>query len=882
VIIEEDDLLHYGILRRSGRYPWGSGGNVEQRSKSFHDYVEDMKSQGLTENQIAKGVGLTEAQFRATKTIATAATKQARISQAQRLKNTGMSNVAIGKEMGINESVVRSLLKPGAADKTHILIETSDMLRRQVAEKTYVDIGEGVEVGLNISKEKLNAAVSILEDEGYRKHIIKMPQAGTKFETNMKVLTPPGTTWGDVQKNRDKIKQIQEFSDSGGRDYGKVHDAIALDPKRLQVIYKEDGGGEADGVIYVRPNVKDITLGKSLYAQVRVQVGDGHYIKGMAIYKDDMPKGVDLQFNTKKTSTGNKLDALKPLQEDKDLPFGAIVSQILENPGTPHEKNVSAMNIVREEGQWVDWNKKLSSQFLSKQSPKLALEQLNMTYERRLNEFDTIMSLTNPTIKKHLLNAFAEATDSAAVHLDAAALSSRQQWHTILPINSMKTDEIYATNYNNGERVALIRFPHGGTFEIPELTVNNRNPEAQRLLGESRDAVGIHHTVASRLSGADFDGDTVVVIPNNQGKIKTTPALEGLKGFDPQELYKAYPGMEKITPARKQMEMGSITNLITDMTVHGAPQNKIAQAIRHSMVVIDAENHNLDYRKSSQDNGIPKLKTEYQGGSKKGASTLLSLAGSPEWINQRKARPARQGGPFDPKTGRKVYVDTGKTTRSGTLKKEAVPKLANVEDARALSSGTRMETVYASHSNDLKALANAARVASHKTPSLIYSPSAKVSYAPQVESLTSNLKTAQKNRPLERQAQVIANAEVRAKRDANPNLEESTVKKIKFQSLEKARVRMGASKKESQIEISPKEWDAIQAGAISDNKLRQILSNTDIEVVRQYATPKEVYLMTPAKTRRAASMRTAGYTRAEIAAQLGVSLTTLDTALKGE
>jgi DNA-binding CsgD family transcriptional regulator len=885
VIIEEDDLLHYGILRRSGRYPWGSGGNVDQRSKGFFDYVEDMKNQGLNEAQIAQGVGLTLSQLRATRTLATASKKQSQISQAQRLKNTGMSNVAIGKEMGINESVVRTLLKPGAADKSNVLITTSDMLRREVANKTYIDVGDGVEAKLKISKEKLRASVSILEDEGYRVHTnVKVPQLGTRHDTNMKILTPPGTTRGDVYKNRDKIRQIQEFSDSGGRSYANVHDVIPVNPKRIGIIYKDQGGGEADGVIFIRPGVKDLTLGGKMYAQVRVQVGDNHYLKGMAMYKEGMPAGVDLQFNTKKSSTGNKLDAMKVMSEDPDLPFGAVTRQVLENKGTPKERNISAMNIVNEEGNWADWSKKLSSQFLSKQNPSLALEQLHMTYERRLEDFNRIMSLTNPTIKKHLLQAFAEATDSSAVHMDAAALSARQQWHTILPVPSMKPDEIYAPNYNNGERVVLIRYPHGGTFEIPELTVNNRNKEARGLLGQAQDAVGIHHSVAERLSGADFDGDTVVVIPNNRGKIKSTPALEGLKGFDPQELYKAYPGMVPITPARKQIEMGSITNLITDMTVHGAPPSKIAQAIRHSMVVIDAENHNLDYRKSAIDNGIPKLQAEYQKASKsgKGASTLLSRATAEIWVNQRKLRAAKDGGPIDPKTGKLVYVETGRKTSKGTPKTVPTEQLAVVDDAHKLSSGTRMEAIYAQHSNDLKALANASRVAMVKTPSLKYSSSARETYAPEYKSLASKLRAAQENRPRERQAQVIANAEVQAKRDANPNLAESTITKIKFQSLEKARVRMGASKKEAQVQITPREWDAIQSGAISDHMLKQILTNTDIEVIRKYAEPKFVYKMTPAKTRRAASMRASGYTRAEIAAQLGVSLTTLDTALKGD
>lgn len=67
---------------------------------------------------------------------------------------------------------------------------------------------------------------------------------------------------------------------------------------------------------------------------------------------------------------------------------------------------------------------------------------------------------------------------------------------------------MYAPNYKDGETVALIRYPHGGTFEIPILTVNNKQAEGKRVLGNTpADAIGINSKVAGRLSGADFDGD---------------------------------------------------------------------------------------------------------------------------------------------------------------------------------------------------------------------------------------------------------------------------------------------------------------------------------------------------------------------------------------
>src|SRR6478672_11905277 len=105
-----------------------------------------------------------------------------------------------------------------------------------------------------------------------------------------------------------------------------------------------------------------------------------------------------------------------------------------------------------------------------------------MTYERRLKDYNDILSLTNPAVRKKFLEEFADNADSAAVHLKAATLP-RSRYQVILPVNSIKSNEVFAPNFRNGEQVVLIRSPHGGTFEIPKLIVNNRNREARRLIG---------------------------------------------------------------------------------------------------------------------------------------------------------------------------------------------------------------------------------------------------------------------------------------------------------------------------------------------------------------------------------------------------------------
>lgn len=62
--IEEDILMHYGVKRRSGRYPWGSGENPYQRSGDFLARVEELQSLGKSEKEIASEVGLTTTELR--------------------------------------------------------------------------------------------------------------------------------------------------------------------------------------------------------------------------------------------------------------------------------------------------------------------------------------------------------------------------------------------------------------------------------------------------------------------------------------------------------------------------------------------------------------------------------------------------------------------------------------------------------------------------------------------------------------------------------------------------------------------------------------------------------------------------------------------------
>jgi hypothetical protein len=550
---------------------------------------------------------------------------------------------------------------------------------------------------------------------------------------------------------------------------------------------------------------------------------------------------------------------------------------------------------LQEEGKWETWNRDLSSQVLSKQSPKTADTQLTKMYEKKRAQYDEIMALTNPTVREKLLKSFSDSVDSDAVHLNAAGMP-RSFYHAILPFNSLKDTEVYAPNFNHGERVALIRYPHGGKFEIPELIVNNRAPEPKKMIGQARDAVGINHKVAERLSGADFDGDFVMVIPNGRDLIKSAPPLKQLEGFDPQK-YKLPDDAPKLKADRKGKLMGDVSNLITDMTIQKASSEEIARAVKHSMVVIDAEKHHLDYKRSAQEHGIAALKERYQGrhpnGQLKGASTLISRATAEARVPDRKKRPAEEGGHIDPATGKLMWKDTGKqkvtrrTLKSGEERTKVEPltkkstKLAETDDAYTLLSkdgGTLIERVYADHSNRMKALANQARKEMVNNPDRIpVSNSAKRVYKAEVDQLKVDLEVALRNSPRERAAQVLHNTLVAQKKAAKPDMTDAELKKVRSQTLLEARERTGAKK--VLVPISEKQWAAIQAGAVSKNMLTKILDNADIEVVKKLATPRPDLKMGSAETARAKALMAQGLTQAEAARVLGVSLTTLKKGL---
>ncbi len=884
-LVEEDILMHYGVKRRSGRYPWGSGDNPYQHGGDFLARVEELQRLGKTEKQIADELHLSTTDLRMQVRVAKHERRALQADRARSLREDGKTLDEIASILGYaNDSSVRALLNENTAANKNKAQATAEILKKELAEKGAIDVGTGVERQLGVSTGVLQEALFILETEGYNRYGVGVPQVNDpKKRTITPVISVPEIDQREVYQNLDLVKSVGDYhSTDGGESWDKREYPASIDSSRVKILYGDEGGALKDGVIEIRRGVADLDLGDSHYAQVRILVDGTHYLKGMAMYSDDMPDGADIVFNTNKHTGTPKMDVLKKIQDDPDNPFGALIkangqSHYIDADGN---EKLSAINKLKEEGDWDKMSKNLSSQFLSKQPIQLIKKQLDLTYADAADEFSEICSLNNPTVKRKLLLDFADECDSAAVHLKAAALP-RQSTQVILPLNAMKETEIFAPNYRDGEKVVLIRYPHGGTFEIPELTVNNKNPTAVSVLGKNiRDAVGINPKVAERLSGADFDGDQVVVIPTGgRVKIQSTPALKDLKDFDPKTDYstEGKTGVRLLAKgAATQRQMGEISNLITDMTLKGATEPEIARAVKHSMVVIDAAKHKLDYRQSEKDNGIAELKKKYQGfddetGHHGGASTLLSRR------KQDIEVPERQGsGVIDPLTGKVVYKESGRTyvdprtgkTVAATTK---VKRILAVDDVRSMSSGTLQEEAYADYANKMKDLANKARLEYKATPTLKRSASAAKAFEPEVNRLMAALKVAQLNAPLEREAQRIANARVKAKVQANNITDKDEISKIRRAAISDARNSTGASGKRTRITISDGEWTAIQSGAISDTTLSEILRYAEPKTVRERATPRRTTQLSDARISRIKAMANSGHTNAEIAEALGIS-----------
>lgn len=903
---ESNILEHYGTKRHSGRYPWGSGDNPYQHSGDFLSRVEELKKKGLSEKEILETIndslpdeykmGLTE--FRTARQKAGHDRKALEYDQIRALKDDGLGWKEIGDKLGMSESSVRSKYNNAIGEKASQAEKIAATLKEEVDKKGMIDISEGANQVLGVSESKLDEAAYILEAEyGYQRYGVGIRQpTNVRQQTNITVLAKPEFDQKYAYQHQDQIDSLGDYhSDDGGETFTKLQRPSSLDSSRVAIRYGDEGGLDKDGVMEIRRGVPDLDLGKSHYAQVRILVDGDHYLKGMAVYSDDLPDGVDVMFNTNKPSGTPKMKVLKEAKADPDNPFGAAIKANGQSMyiGEDGKEHLSPINKLKEEGDWDTMSRNVSSQFLSKQPKKLIENQLNLTVADYKAQYDEIMRYDNPTVKKKLLNDFADTVEGTSMTLKASAFPG-QSTKVILPINKIKETEAYCPTYENGTRLALIRYPHAGTFEIPIVTVNNKNVSGKRNLGAIQDAIGINAKVAERLSGADFDGDTVMAIPvTDKVNIKSTRALKALEGFDPKTAYAVPEGnpnnVRLMKKEEKQREMGVISNLITDMTLRGADEDELARAVKHSMVVIDAEKHKLDYKRSERENGIPELKQKWQirvdeeGATHYGgASTLLSRR------KQTVRVPERRGSiRVDKETGEYIYKESGRTfidPKTGKERKaeDTVSLISETKDARTLSSGTIQENLYADFSNKLKAMANQARKEAVNMKGIQRNPEAAKTYAPEVASLKEKYNNMIANKPKERKAMLIANANIKAKiqeQGLDPTIDKKEIKKISSVEMQRARDSVGASGRKSKVTFTDREWEAVQAGAISDNMLTKFLNSSDSDEIVKRAMPKNVAVMTSAKMSKANAMLRSGYSYAEIAKACGVPESTVYSAL---
>lgn len=935
-------LAHVGVSKLdgakigSGRYPYGSGDHPYQHLAGLYGEYRKLKKKGISDGDIAKEFEMSSGDMRARLAYYQAIKNSKAISDAVDYLDKGYSNLEIAKKLGVSPTTVANYLKAATQVREAKIISTRNALKEKVDKVGWVDVGKGTENWMGVKPTMLNAACTTLYDEGYELYSdLRVRQGGTDKYTTLKVLAKPGMTRGDVlaDKNNPEATMADVRSRDGGFTYDKKGPPVNISSKRIEIRYADDpvSGKDMDGVIELRRGVPDLDLGKAHYAQVRIAVDDKYYAKGMAVYADDLPDGVDIRVNSNKLRSQGIEKALKPQRHinddpsqpiDTENPFGTNTKEELYLQRASNyyidpkdgKKKQSALNFVNEEGHWDKWDKNLPSQFLGKQPPKLAKQQLNIDALGRERQFEELKSLTNPVLRAKLLYDFADNCDSAAVHLKGASLP-RQATATIIPSKSLKENEIYAPKFDDGEEVALVRFPHQGIFEIPKLIVNNKNREAKkRITPAAVDAVCINPKVAEQLSGADFDGDTVLVLPTKKHDIRNSKYLDALKGLDVHEKY----GMtdEEIKTSgikfwkkgstQEGTEMGKISNLVTDMTFQKAPEDHIARAVTHAMVIIDVAKHKLNYKRSYEENGIKELQKLYQPkfdektGKMRygGAATLLSRAsaetevkavksyskinpetGEKEYIPSTEKKAIRKPtGEIDPKTGKKIYETVGweDKTRKSTKMMEAKDAYDLTSGGSKENPGTLTEAVYAEYANRMKALGNEARKAylAAKAETDKKNPSASKEYAKEVDHLMYQLNNAKKNAPLERKALAMAQSAVELERQAaGGDMTKGEYSKRLDREVKRAREILGA--KRVPIDISDREWEAIQAGAVAKTNLEEIFKYTDTDRLKELALPKKQKGLSAAYKSAAKRMIESGYTLEEVAQRFDVSPSTI-------
>ena len=900
----------------SGRYRQGSGANPYQHEFNWYHMQEQRlkeiapkinpdtgKPYGYkTAAAIRAALEMSTDEYRSRIKAIKPLREEYYISAVNRMRYKEQRSIpAIAEELGISTGKVQGILQGKESVKNKEMKATADMLKEQVAKYKYVDVGEGANRHLGITEETLKGAIEYLRiKDKYSISKLAIDQLGSKQQgqkTSMLVLSGPDTEEGKplrqyLYNHLNEVHMINDvISDDLGLTYrGMDYRPLPLDSKRIKIEYADENGYQPkDGVIEIRPGVDDLWLGSNRsYAQVRINVDDKYYLKGMAVYNPNLPEGVDVVFNTNKKAGAPMEKVFKPLKRERKLengdpdpdspidwknPFGASIMS--EEKGGQYEytdkngvKHLSLINKVNDEGSWSVWQRSFIPQFGSKQSKELIQKQLDWEYEERLAELEDLKKITNPVVKINLLNDFANSCDSNSADLRGHAMVGQTQ-RVLLPAQSLKTaftesgeelgettriyNECFAPGYKDGDVLCLIRFPHNGPKEILKCVVNNKNKECRDMVkyGGEKDVIMINPRGAVKLSGADFDGDSVTVIPANG--INVDKLLREMAGFDAKQEYPYREGIKLMTEGQKGLEMGTVTNLIADMGQMGCTDEELSRAIKYSQVAIDAVKHKLDWERAKRDLKITDLYKTYTGRRQGGATTFITRAKS-----KRDVPEIAPDVKIDPLSGDLITRPTGHTHKKwlppndkGEYESIDEPNTTKmkrgqqVKDAYELLSDPAhpekcywQELMYADFANQMKYLARQARLEMVNTKADPPNKESAKTYAKEVASLEAKLDKVKSQIQYEREALRLATYELKAIEAKNGPLEDDEKSKKQSQLLNSARKAIYPKGKREKIEITEREWEAIQANAISATKLKDIIRQADDDVIRSYATPK--------------------------------------------
>ena len=275
--MSDDVLKHYGMPRRSGRYPWGSGENPYQRTGLFKGWVKDQKAAGISAKDIAdvaKDAGcsneiilrslksakyspaeimtamdLNSSRYRAIDSIGSEEEKAERDALIrQYITVDQMSDTAIGKAMGLNESTIRSIRSKLDDDEKKGNMQTAEALKEALdrSEAGMLDIGKGSEYYIGVSRTRLKNAVAILQEQGYNVQYDKVNQPFSGEQTSLMILTKNDKDWKDVHNNLDKITPLGDFyCEDGSNGILKVKAPTSIDSKRFPHVFVDSSAAKS-------------------------------------------------------------------------------------------------------------------------------------------------------------------------------------------------------------------------------------------------------------------------------------------------------------------------------------------------------------------------------------------------------------------------------------------------------------------------------------------------------------------------------------------------------------------------------------------------------------------------------------------------------------